>query len=513
MKRVVFLLFGDLIFVFLSFFTIAWYKSDFGVEVFNTYRQPFLVFAAIWITVSFAFGKFRLSNFYSVRKSVKIILISNLSVVAAIAVAAFVFSAFTYSRTLAFGTVLSGSAFELIGILLFNSILKSPVIDEGDAKGLAAIDSGVGKKKKKYSKRVERLFENQQPGYISIELLKIIERENGKEVRRLVEKFAHSSNGRVQVVATTTRFNIDSLPEVNYGCIVNLHRINDIQFINKFIESINSKIAIGGYFIGMAETYSIRKKRILNAWFFPLNYLVYSFDFIFKRVFPKIPICKQIYFFITGGRNRLLSRAETLGRLYSCGFEVVDEEFLNNSLYFVARKTGEPLFPVSPTYGPLIRLNRIGKGGRFFKVYKMRTMHPFAEYLQPYIYQKYDLQDGGKFKDDFRISTMGRVMRKVWIDELPMLINIFRGDMKIVGVRPLSKQYYSLYSKELQEKRILFKPGLVPPFYADLPATLEEIMESEMKYLDAYEKNPLKTDLKYFVAAWKNIIVKRARSN
>lgn len=209
----------------------------------------------------------------------------------------------------------------------------------------------------------------------------------------------------------------------------------------------------------------------------------------------------------------MLSKAETLGRLYSCGFKVVDEQLIGNELYFVAMKNGDPFFPKNPTYGPLVKLNRIGKDGKMFGVYKMRTMHPFSEYLQSYIYEKYKLQDGGKFKDDFRISTLGSFMRKVWLDELPMFLNILRGDMKIVGVRPLSHQYFDLYEKALQEKRIKFKPGLIPPFYADMPKTLQEIMDSEMRYLNAYEKNPLLTDVKYFFKAWKNIVFKRARSN
>jgi len=85
--------------------------------------------------------------------------------------------------------------------------------------------------------------------------------------------------------------------------------------------------------------------------------------------------------------------------------------------------------------------------------------------------------------------------------------------MIIVGVRPLSKHYFNLYTDELKNKRVQFKPGLVPPFYADMPKTLNEIMSSEEKYLDAYAKNPIKTDIGYFFRAFYNILFKRARSN
>ncbi len=80
------------------------------------------------------------------------------------------------------------------------------------------------------------------------------------------------------------------------------------------------------------------------------------------------------------------------------------------------------------------------------------------------------------------------------------------------GVRPLSQHYYSLYNDDLKQKRIKFKPGLVPPFYADMPKTLEEIMSSEMRYLEAYEKHPILTDFSYFFKAFFNIFFRRARS-
>jgi len=167
---------------------------------------------------------------------------------------------------------------------------------------------------------------------------------------------------------------------------------------------------------------------------------------------------------------------------------------------------------MNPTYGPFVKLYRVGKGGKMIKVYKLRTMHPYSEYLQDYVYQKNRLEEGGKFKDDFRISTTGKIFRTFWLDELPMIINVLKGDMKIVGVRPISKQYFDLYREELQQKRIGYKPGLVPPFYADMPKTIEEIQDSEMRYFVLYDANPIRTDVAYFFRAFNNIIFKKARS-
>ena len=290
-------------------------------------------------------------------------------------------------------------------------------------------------------------------------------------------------------------------------------RINDVRFLNKYFEEINKKLIDGGIFKGNVETYSVRRNRILKKFPAPFNRIYLFFDTLLVRISPKLQITKHLYFNITKGKGRVLSKAETYGRLYSCGFKMIEEEYKNNKIYFSVKKIKEPLFDMNPSYGFLIKLKRLGKNGKPIKVYKFRTMHPFSEYLQEYVFKKNNLQDGGKIKDDFRISPEGRFLRKFWIDEHPMFYNFFKGEMKLIGVRPLSEHYFSLYTKELQELRVKTKPGLIPPFYADMPVTLEEIMASEIKYLRAYEKRPYYTDFSYFFKSIYNILIKKKRSS
>jgi lipopolysaccharide/colanic/teichoic acid biosynthesis glycosyltransferase len=284
-----------------------------------------------------------------------------------------------------------------------------------------------------------------------------------------------------------------------------------LQF-NKFFETVNANLASRVYYIGCFERKEQRKKRIFKKMSLLFAYPFYVIDFIWKRVFPKISLTQKLYFALTKGHNRVLPVPEVLGRLISCGFEINDYREINNLTYFTIQKISKPAFDNEPTYGPLITLNRVGKGGKWVKVYKIRTMHSFAEYLQKFVYDQNKLQDGGKFKDDFRITSWGKFLRKFWLDELPMLINWLKGDLKLVGVRPLSQHYFELYPKNFRERRQKYKPGLVPPFYVDLPDTLDEILASEKKYLMQYDKHPFLTDLKYFFKSFYNIIVKKARS-
>ena len=314
------------------------------------------------------------------------------------------------------------------------------------------------------------------------------------------------------LTSISDQINLEKLNFGKFSSILNLKKVNDTRYINKFFETVNAILPNSGLYLGKVVTYPNRRSAILKKYPPILNKIIYFFDYIFSRVLPKIPIAKNLYFHLTKGKGRVISRAEVYGRLYSCGFEIIDEKTINHSLFFVAKKIKDPCYDQNPTYAPLISLNRIGKNGKIIKVHKLRTMHPFSEYLQEYVYNRNQLQEGGKIKNDFRISPEGRIFRKFWIDEIPMLINIFKGEMKLVGVRPLSKHFYSLYDEDLQQKRIKNKPGFIPPFYVDLPKTMSEIMESERKYLELYDKSPFLTDVKYFFAAFKNVLFKGVRS-
>lgn len=328
-----------------------------------------------------------------------------------------------------------------------------------------------------------------------------------------VAKYTNVKEDTVFEVDTSSPFNILKLKANQITGLVNYKRMNDHRFINKVLEAANAKLDMGGVYICCVETMEKRKERILNKFTPVISYPYFFVDFIVKRAIPKLPLFKQLYFSLTKGTNRVVSLPEAMGRIYSCGFKIIESRVYGSVTWFALKKVDVPHFNLSPTYGALVTLNRVGYKGEMFKVYKMRTMHPYSEYIQEYLYLNNNLKDGGKIQDDFRITTWGKVLRKLWIDEFPMLLNLLRGEMKLVGVRPLSKHFFGLYPSDMQEMRIRHKPGLVPPFYADMPVTFEEIVESERRYLEAYAKAPLRTDFVYFCKAFYNILIKRARSS
>lgn len=301
---------------------------------------------------------------------------------------------------------------------------------------------------------------------------------------------------------------LDSLSDV-----VLITPINRCRYINKILEAANTAVKKEATLILRFETNNQRSRRLYEKYPVGLNYPVLLADFVIHRFFPKFILTKAAYFSVTKGRTRVLSLAEPLGRLISCGFKIKEVEEVGKMTYVSATKVQEPVFDQAPTYGPIVKMNRVGYGGKLIKVYKIRTMHPFAEYLQDYMMQTNGLAKSGKFKHDFRVTGWGRFLRKTWLDELPMIANWWKGDLKLIGVRPITEHYLSQYPEDLIAKRRKVKPGLIPPFYADLPGSAEEIVISELNYLDAYAESPILTDLKYLRRAVFNIVFRGARSS
>lgn len=104
----------------------------------------------------------------------------------------------------------------------------------------------------------------------------------------------------------------------------------------------------------------------------------------------------------------------------------------------VKQKHGSPI---------LFKQNRPGKDGKPFTFYKFRTMTNETD------------EDGNLLPDKDRITKFGVYLRKTSLDELPSLLNVLKGDMSLVGPRPLLMQYLPLYN-DFQKRRHEIKPGI-----------------------------------------------------
>lgn len=334
-----------------------------------------------------------------------------------------------------------------------------------------------------------------------------------EDYQMLFEK-AHLDSRRTKVVANRDRFGFLQIPDYEYGTLVDLIILNEVRGINKRFCIVNQKLPDNGCYVCCFRPQEYIKEKILHRYPKGINKIVYAFYFLWKRVIPRLMLSSRLYYDVTKGRKRMLSKTEVLGRLYYCGFEVDEIVPMGHIEYVFAHRHSQP-YPQEQfkVYGPLIKLRRVGKNKEFVYIYKFRTMHPYSEYIQKYVFDaRGGMNIADKSDDDWRITTWGRLMRKYWLDELPMLLNWLRGDVKLVGVRPLSKTMFDTYPADLQDKRTRCKPGLIPPFYIDHPKTFDELFASENKYLDAYFEHPVLTDIEYFFRTVYSILFKRMHS-
>jgi len=296
-----------------------------------------------------------------------------------------------------------------------------------------------------------------------------------------------------------------------YDIVISAILLNELGDINRNLARINHLLNNGGKFIGKAETLGNRRYTMIKSYGVLIYSVVKILEFIFKRTLPKLPVFRTIYRKLGIIKHHVMSKCEILGRLCYNGFEILEVMETNRFLYFITCKKGEPLN--EPPYdGILIKVPKIGKNGRTIYCYKLRTMHAYAKYLHNYILKTHGTDNEGKIVDDFRVTQWGKFLRKMWLDELPQIINIIKGDMTLVGFRPLSKEFLSLYPEKWRDERLKMKPGFIPIYYADCPKTFDEIIASEQKYINLKRRYPFTADIYCVGKVIVNFLLRRVRT-
>jgi exopolysaccharide biosynthesis polyprenyl glycosylphosphotransferase len=134
--------------------------------------------------------------------------------------------------------------------------------------------------------------------------------------------------------------------------------------------------------------------------------------------------------------------------------------------------------------GPvLFRQKRIGRGGERFAIYKFRSMVDGAEKMQAKLHARNETKGLFKMRDDPRVTRLGRFMRRTYLDELPQLFNVMKGEMSLVGPRPLIEaEDVLLLGYDRHRSRLT--PGMTGPWQLRGPmnATLSELAELDYMY-------------------------------
>lgn len=174
------------------------------------------------------------------------------------------------------------------------------------------------------------------------------------------------------------------------------------------------------------------------------------------------------------------------------------------------------LFPVFLLIGIAIKLDsrgsvffahkRIGKDGKPIYIYKFRTMLPNAEEMIQNFNEEQmkEFKENYKLKNDPRITKVGKFLRKASLDELPQIVNILKGDLSIIGPRPVIEEELELYANR-KYKFLSVTPGLTGYWQANgrSTTTYEERINMELYYID---NRCLWLDIKLFFKTFISVI-------
>ena len=145
-----------------------------------------------------------------------------------------------------------------------------------------------------------------------------------------------------------------------------------------------------------------------------------------------------------------------------------------------------PLLIESP--GPLIfKQKRVGKNGRYFYIYKFRSMYKDAEERKKQLMKQNEMK-GPMFKlaNDPRVTKIGKFIRSTSIDELPQFWNVLKGDMSLVGTRPPTVKEFKQYAA-YHKRRLSMKPGLTGMWQISGRSDIkdfEEVVKLDLQYID-----------------------------
>lgn len=140
--------------------------------------------------------------------------------------------------------------------------------------------------------------------------------------------------------------------------------------------------------------------------------------------------------------------------------------------------------------GPVFFLQeRVGLNKRRFKIFKFRTMVPGAERMITELEDRNEVTGPVfKIKNDPRITPVGKFLRRASIDELPQLINVLKGDMSLVGPRPLPVRDYKGFSEDWQRRRLSVRPGITCLWQVHGRSSIgfDQWMRLDIQYLDEW---------------------------
>jgi len=252
----------DIVLVTISFAVCVKLKPGDSSVYYSNYFSSFLIFLLTWVTVSTALKKYRFFSNSGMGDVVKVIIVNNLIIFFLISSMIYLFQSFHYSRFIVLGTVGVSTFAELSLGLMYFLVVNTKVRYENDR----IMDNFNREVSIPQSTIPVARLQKGQIRYDYKSRIEFLKKEIGEEAFSYIVHYGAIDSPNTLVVGTTTRFTIDAQIQPVFEAIINIGRVNDFRYINKFFAAVNAKLPVGGVFIDFFEPKTMRKERLLNKY-------------------------------------------------------------------------------------------------------------------------------------------------------------------------------------------------------------------------------------------------------
>lgn len=259
---------------------------------------------------------------------------------------------------------------------------------------------------------------------------------NGEKAEMIISNIKNNPEFRIKAVLDKEKMKDILLRGQSAGGMRTMEEFIEQNRINDIVVSINS------------DNTSELERALVNCRMKGIR--CYTYESFYERIFEKLPVLmlNDQWFLMSEGFNNLGSR---LFKMFKRAFDL----FVAIALLLVSVPAGVLIILLIPltSKGPVFFVQeRIGVGKKPFKLIKFRTMVQNAEINGPQWAQK----------DDDRVTKLGKVLRKTRLDEFPQIINVFKGEMSLIGPRPEREYFVNQLSEKIPfySLRFFVKPGI-----------------------------------------------------
>ena len=180
------------------------------------------------------------------------------------------------------------------------------------------------------------------------------------EILAWLDKHHEEFDESTFIVNTDDGNALDTLKGHHPRLIINKMGLTRIRHLNTFLNKANETMVDGGYLWCHSRTSGLKEQIILRSHPGIIGKVIYGIHYFWHRFCARLKLTRWFYMWVTKGKNRSYSRVELLGRMYRAGFEVVDERFHMGEYFILGQKFRKPIWDDDPTYGALVKLNRVG---------------------------------------------------------------------------------------------------------------------------------------------------------